>query len=212
MRPTTIVSAMLTSQSPNTIASPASAISDDEVERLRLHAGVDPAAHQRGQRQVGGGVEPVEHEPGDQRHRDRPQQPRSVKCVVGGPRLRQRPRFGSSLIGGSASTLASSSGLGGTDADHPVHVRAAPRRAARRCAAPRRRAAPSAGRSPAASGAPLVRRRHRTHGRSTSPPGVAGRLAPSRRPVPPHPAGAASRPARRAAPRVGRPRRRRRAR
>ena len=84
-----MVSATLITQSANTIASPASASATTTWNAFGLHAGVDTAAHQRGQRQVGRGVEPVEHEPGDQRHRDRREQPPQREAVVGGPRPRQ---------------------------------------------------------------------------------------------------------------------------
>ena len=59
------------------------------MERLGLHAAVDPAAHQGGQRQPGGGVEAVEDEPEDQRQRDRLEQLAQREVVVGGPRRRQ---------------------------------------------------------------------------------------------------------------------------
>ena len=59
------------------------------MERLGLHPAVDPAPHQGGQREPGGGVEAVEDEPEDQRQRDGLEQLLEREVVVGGPRRRQ---------------------------------------------------------------------------------------------------------------------------
>ncbi len=114
LRPTTIVEAMLISQSPNTIANPIRAISTTVWNIFTCTPWLIPPRTSAGSARLAAASSPLSTSPTTSAIAIGFSSLRRVN-EVSPARACSMLTFGSSLTGGSAATLASSSGLGGTD-------------------------------------------------------------------------------------------------